>query len=152
MKNEPGFWIQTDTHAIYIRSVVGHPAPPPAAQCSRTSTAKRRKSLEYRHARPFAICRELPSPAKCNFDDCLRLGFTFMARLESRFLGFVLARHSDHSKNLSGRVRIKFFAKSFILLVYEVLARRSRERKELTSQPRRCRSDKIIARILAELS
>lgn len=35
----------------------------------------------------------------------------------------ILARHSDHSESVSGKVRIELFAKSFILLVYEVLAR-----------------------------
>jgi len=33
-------------------------------------------------------------------------------------------RH-DHSKNLIGTIRIQLFAKSFILQVYDVLARRN---------------------------
>jgi len=34
-----------------------------------------------------------------------------------------ISERRDHSKNLRGKVRIELFAKSFILLVYEVLAR-----------------------------
>ena len=59
-------------------------------------------------------------------------------------------RH-DHGTNIIGTIRIQLFAKSFILQMYDVLARHtSRERKTLTNQTRKCRSDTIMARILAE--
>jgi hypothetical protein len=44
-----------------------------------------------------------------------------------------MSERRDHSKNLSGKVRIELFAKSFILRVYDVLARHTR--REITNQP-----------------
>src|SRR5271163_2614199 len=57
----------------------------------------------------------------------------------------------DHGKNFSGKDRIELCAKSFISQVYELLARHTaRQLKELSNQPGKCRSDTIMARILAE--
>ena len=59
-----------------------------------------------------------------------------------------MSERHDHGKNFSGKDRIELCAKSFISQVYELLARHTaRQLKELSNQPRKCRSDTIMARI-----
>ena len=65
--------------------------------------------------------------------------------------GEEMSERHDHGKNFSGKDRIELCAKSFISQVYELLARHTaRQLKELSNQPGKCRSDTIMARILAE--
>jgi hypothetical protein len=67
-------------HAIYIRSVVGHQVPSPATQCSRSfGTVRLPHGGSLRGTATLVrspFVGNLPFPAKCNFGDGLRLGFT----------------------------------------------------------------------------
>jgi hypothetical protein len=45
-----------------------------------------------------------------------------------------MSKRHDHDKNCSGKIRIELFAKSFILQVYDVLARHSVDQASAKSE------------------